>query len=359
MRLSVLVFFAASIGCAGSADVGQGEAEATGGPASLDLALTIAESKIVFSSRVEAFVVTDRQAMTLPCRDRSFFMTSKPSLYDGWDPARADAFSEDIEGAEFREHTFASCRDASHEVLGWFGKERGLEFTVSEQLLDEDYDPKKLPVLLRLKTLGSDAVSHYSCDSEFKKTQIGETENAKRFEITATCKRRTTPAKGASGPVDFISAPGPYASLASYRDWMLPAVPSTQASFDRVRKALLEKVGAGSYGGAMRTLSSLCDLDIESDGDRLIVDHTIKSSDRTRHLELKAEDLLGFSEGALFDFEEPLRVGGEQGGTFVAAEFRDKKGDSFVLRFEQNTNREGQVMRINGSETFCRRLEKK
>jgi hypothetical protein len=65
------------------------------------------------------------------------------------------------------------------------------------------------------------------------------------------------------------------------------------------------------------------------------------------------------SEGAVFDFEEPLRVGGERGGTFVAAELKDKKGDSFVLRFEQNDGHEGQVMRINGSETFCRRLEKK
>jgi hypothetical protein len=354
LAISLLTF-----GCASSdsdADVG-GQAEAVTGPATLHVSLTIAESKVVFSSHVEAFAVNDGQNLNLPCRDQSFSMTSKPSLYSGWSPASVDTFSAEVAGAKFREHPFASCRNPDTQVLGWFGKERDIEFIPSEQLLDKDYDAVKLPLLLQMKVLGSSSATYYSCNGAFKKTLIGESDNAKRFNISVACKSVAAPSHGQLGPIDFITSPGPYAAVATYRGWMLPAVASSQANFDRVRDALLANVPAERYSGAMRTLSSLCDLTVETKGDALVVDHTIKSSGHTRHLELKAEDLLGFAEGDLFS--DPLRVRGEPTGTFAAAEFRDSKGDSFVLRFEQNTTLDARVMRINGSETSCRRLEKR
>jgi hypothetical protein len=55
-----------AVGCAAPQDEpGHAAPGATSGPASLDLALTIAESKMFFTSKVEAFAVRDRQAMTL------------------------------------------------------------------------------------------------------------------------------------------------------------------------------------------------------------------------------------------------------------------------------------------------------
>ena len=41
----------------------------------------------------------------------------------------------------------------------------------------------------------------------------------------------------------------------------------------------------------------------------------------------------------------------------AAAEFRDAKGESIVVRFEKNTNAEAMVVRIDGAEAYCRRLK--
>jgi hypothetical protein len=357
MRIASLlltgVFGVAATGCAGATE-DAAEAQSNATPASVDFTLTVDEFKKVSNSKTDAFAINVDASTTLPCRDRAFAVTTKPSLYEGWDPKK-EATSE---GGQFGEYIFASCRDGAREVLAWFGKERAIEFIVSEQLIQKDYDPKKLPLLLRTRTLGAGEPTFYACDTAPTKKLIKENDDAKRFDVTFACKKTAAPAKKATGPVDFISDPGPYASLVSFRDWMLPAIPSNKASFDNARKALLAKIPQGSYGGVMRTLSNQCTLTIKSDGDALVIDHTIVSSDRTRHFELKAEDILGFSEGVLFDFDKPLDVGGAKGGTFVAAEFRDKKGESFTLRFEQNDAPENQVMRINGPETFCRRLAK-
>lgn len=333
-----------------------GEADVTAALPTVDLALTIAESKVVFSSHVLSFAIKGGTTLNVPCRDRAFHLSSKPSLYSGWSPEDAAKFSETVDGARFQEHTFASCRDAETEVLAWFGKERDLEFTVSEQLLDDDYNATKLPVLLRLKKIGADAATYYSCSGAFSKKLVGETENAKKFEIALSCKARNAPTKGERGPVEFISNPGKYASVASYREWMLPAVPSNKENLERVRKALFAKVAEGTYSGAMATLSKKCNLKIEKTADGLIVDHTIVSSDRTRHLELKAADLLGYAEGDLY--ADLNGVEGAPVGKFAAAEFRDSKGESLTVRFEKNDGLDAQVVRINGSEAYCRRLVK-
>jgi hypothetical protein len=349
---------ASAVACTGPTEnVGEAEANATD-PAALDFSLTVDQFKKVDNSKAEGFQVTGASANPLPCRNRSFGVKSKPSLYDGWDSAKADAFFEDVSGAAFREYVFASCRDDKREVLAWYGKERDFNFNVSEQMIQKDYDPKKLPLLLRLKTIGEDAATHYACNAAPEKKPIKETESATRVELTFACKKTAAPTKKVTGPMDFVSDPGPFVALASFADWLLPSVQSNQASFDKVRKALLATIPEGTYTGAMKTLSNHCEVTLKNEGDVLVVDHVTTSSSRKRHLELTAEDLLGFAEGDLFDFDMPLRVGGPKGGSFVAAEFRDKKGESLNLRFEQNKAPENQVLRIDRS-TFCRRLEKK
>jgi hypothetical protein len=138
---------------------------------------------------------------------------------------------------------------------------------------------------------------------------------------------------------------------------MLPAVQSNAATLEKVRTALLAKVPDGKYAGAMSTLSKLCQLDVKKTSDGLDVDHTIVSSNRTRHLQLRAEDLLGFVEGDVYS--DPIRITGEKIGKFAAAEFKDDKGGSFIVRFEQNTNADAKIVRINGSDAYCRRLERR
>lgn len=359
--LCVLVSAAlASVGCSSASDSPADDSstdddnEVVAGNA-LKVYVRIAESKIVFDSKVESFGVKGAKALDLPCTTQAFNLTSKPSLYDGWSPDKAASFGEEIEGAKFREYITASCRNAETQVFGWFGKEREYEFTVPEQLLDKDYKPKSLPLILQYGAIGADP-TYFSCDGAFKKTLIGETENAKRYDIEATCKKRPAPTKGELGPIDFIKSPGPYAAVASYKPWMLPPVVANKASFDRVREAVLAKVPAGKYSGAMSTLSKLCDLEVKATGDTITIDHTIKSSNRTRHLELKAEDLLGFVEGDVF--ADPIRASGTPQGTFAAAELRDGKGESVVVRFEKNTSLDAMVVRIDGAEAYCRRLVK-
>lgn len=348
-----------AVGCSASTEGDDAAAsdEQAATAATIDFALTIAESKEVFSSHVLSFAVRGAGGMDLPCRDRSFFLTSKPSLYAGWSPADAASFSEDASGADFREYIFASCRDAGTQALAWFGKEREYELTVSEQLLDKDYQPSKLPLLVQLQKLGTNASTYYSCASDFEKTLVAESPTAKKFDIALSCKKVNAPSKGQLGPIDFISSPGPYSTIASYREWMLPAVASSPENLAKVRDDLFAKVGEGTYSGAMSTLSKKCEIKIAKTADGLVVDHTIVSSHRTRHLELKASDLLGVTEGDVY--ADPIRITGTPQGKFVAAEFRDEKGESLTIRFEKNDALDGQIVRINGSEAYCRRLEKK
>lgn len=323
--------------------------------AALKVYVRIAESKIVFSSRVDSFGVKGA-ALDLPCRTRAWYLSSKPSLYreGGWSPAKAADFSEDLPDSDLHEYVLATCRDAETNIVGWFAKEREYEFTVPEQLLDEDYKPAQMPLILQQTKLGSDTSTYFSCSGAFQKKLIKETENAKHYDIEMTCRKRAAPSKGELGPIDFMNAPGPYAAVASYKPWALPPVASNKQNFDKVKSALLAQVPAGNYSGAMSTLGKACGLEIIADGDKLLVNHTIKSSNRTRRLVLEPSKLLGFTEGDVF--EDPIRVGGEVTGKFAAAEFKDDKGESVVVRFEKNTNLEGQIVRIDGAEAYCRRL---
>jgi hypothetical protein len=356
--LGVATAVATGVGCAPSEpsdDSVEGEEALSNGPTKLDVYVKIAESKVVYSSRVESFGVKDGASLNLPCQNRAVSLTSKPKLYDnGWTPEAAPEFAESVQGARYEAYLFSSCRNADTQVFGWFAKAREYEFTVPEQLLYDDYSPREMPLVLQYATLGSGTPTYYTCDADFTKTQVGETETEKKFEIGVSCKKRRAPTKAQMGPIDFVNNPGSYAAVASYNAWMLPPVASTQANLDRARQALFGKIPEGKYSGAMSTLTKLCGLEIKATPTGFSVDHTIKSSNRVRHLELKAEDLLGFVEGDLYT--DPIRVTGAPAGKFVAAEFKDNKGESTVIRFEQNTGLDSLVVRIDGSEAYCRRL---
>jgi hypothetical protein len=364
LRSSALLSFflisaLACAGCSGDGSASADDSEDTGelrdGEASLTLRITIAASKQLFTTRTEAFTIGEG-AQGLPCRSREFHLTSKDSLYkNGWSVEQAARFSENEPGADFREYPFAACRDAKTEILGWFGKERDIEFSVPEQLLDDDYKPTDLPLYLRRKEIGGRSADYFKCDSAFEKRQIGETETAKRYEMSMKCKAIREPSKGLRGPIEFISSPGPYAAKATYASWMLPPVTSTPESLEKVRTALFATVGDGKYAGVMSTLSKRCNIELKKTSDGLDLNHTIVSSNRTRRLELRAENLLGFVEGDVYS--DPNRIT-EVTGKFAAAEFRDDKGGSLVVRFEKNEGAEAQIVRINGPEAYCRRLER-
>ncbi len=347
-----------AIGCSSSEpeedDFGAGE-DALGSSA-LKVTMRIAESKEVYSQRVLSFGVKDSGTLDLGCANQAFNMVSKPSLYEqGWSPEQAAAFSPTVSGARYKSYLFASCRNAETQIFGWFARARGdSEYTVDDQFMAEGYDPAKLPLVLQRTPLGGGAPTYYSCSSAFKKTQTGENASEKLFDLEVTCRKRNAPTKAEMGPLDFVANPGPYAALASYKAWALPPLASNAQNFERVRSAFLGKVAAGNYTGAMSTLSKTCGLKIENNGNTLVVDHTIQSSNRTRHLELKAEDLLGFLEGDLY--EDPIGVEGPTVGRFAAAEFRNGRGGTVVVRFEQNTTRDAAIVRINGAEAYCRRL---
>jgi hypothetical protein len=355
--VAALFAFGCSSGSADDAGDDQGALEHERSGDGVSLHLAIAESKVVFDSKVESFNVAGAAAQALPCRDRGFHMTSKKTLYaSGWSPDDAASFAENVDGAAFRDYVYASCRDAKSEVFAWFGKSFDIELSVSERLLDEDYKPAHDPLLLRQAAIGSGAPKYYSCDADFQKKLVSETENAKHYDISVACKARSAPTKAELGPADFVAKPGPYAAVASYNDWALPSVESSDSSFERVRSAFVGKVPEGTYSGAMSTLSKTCKMHVQKTAEGLAVDHTIDSSNRTRHLDLRAADLLGFVEGDLFD--DPIRVTAQKVGKFAAAEFKDGKGGSFVVRFEDNTTLDAKVVRINGSEAYCRRLVK-
>lgn len=355
--LGLLVLSSLAGGCAAEPrDETEDGSDAISSGASLTLEMSIAQSKVVYSSNVESFRMRSG-AEAAPCRAVRFGLTSPRSLYDaGWSPDRAADFAESAPGARFRDYVLASCRDANTETLAWFGKGRSIELPLEDTLVRDDYRASELPLLVRHVALAGGQATYYTCDGAFRRSVTGETATEKRFDVSVSCRRTSAPTKAELGPVDFLTSPGPYAAVASYRPWMLPAVAATPESFRAVRAALLAKVPAGRYTGAMSTLSKTCGLSLDSAGEGLVIEHETRSSNRTRRLELKAETLRGFVEGELF--ADPIRAEGAPVGTFAAAEFDDGKGGSVVVRFEQQTGLDGRIVRFDGGNLYCRRLSR-
>lgn len=296
--------------------------------------LTIQESKLLFTSRVVSFdVKVPNLASSLPCRDRDFVRLN----------------------GEGREHAFSTCRDRSHEVVLWHGKTRNTELAVSDELLDEDYDPKKIPTLMRAVSLGRRTKQYFACTTR-QKVLISESDSSKTFRIQMDCAAvAAEEIERSLDLVTFLDNPGDFAAVMAYEKTYLPATEANAANFSMITAALLKEVPAGAYSGVMRTLSNKCELIVEATPNArnprtLTIRHTTLSSSRQREVKFAAQDVLGFATGKFIS---------EDGkpGTFAAAEFADGKKSLFV-RFERINSQDGSIVRIDGPVTYCRRLTK-
>lgn len=321
---------------------------------SASINLVIHDSKQVFLTTPKSFEIAVGNS-PLACKDMAFYLGTSVSLFEsGWDVAQTDRFA-DVTGPGFRNYIFARCRNADTEYVAWFGGHREFEFLVSEQLLDKNFDPSKMPLIVRARSLTGGSPSYYRCQTARSRVLIDDKPTHATYQVKMDCAASRV-SKSELGPIEFIDNPGPFAHIAAYRGYALPAVSSTPASFARVKSSLLNLVPQGKFKGAMSTLRKTCDLEISVNGDTLFIDHTITTGRaRTRRLELKSQDLLGAVEGALYADPIRYRAGEKSVGRFAAAEFRTEKG-SLVMRFDQFEGLDGQVVRINGSEAYCRRL---
>lgn len=354
---SSVLALAAVVGCAPPAEeAATSEGELTSAQ-SLELVIHIADSKDQVLYGYESVDISVRDAAggaVIPCRNRSFTLDSVPSLYEGWSKENAAAFKDSVPLAKYRVYVAEACRSGNEEVIAWFGSEREYETELEYALLRDDYDAKKMPLLLEATDLTTGAATYYACDEAATKTKVGENSHANLYDVTSTCKRTTAPTAQQRGPIDFLKDPGLFAARASYRPYKLPAVASNAATYAQAKSALLAKVSAGTYDGAMSTLGKRCGMTIEDTPKGLAITHTIKSSNRARRLLLTPENILGYLEGDLY--ADPIRPEGDVTGTFAAVELLDPKGEPTVLRFEKNDVLDGSVVRIDGAEAYCRRL---
>lgn len=324
--------------------------------ADAQITLVIRESKVLFTHRTDAFRFDLlNPAQSLPCRTRYMYISTPQPLWTGWNPklSRQEAAAVSERGQEYH---FSSCRTATLEAFAWFpGEPERYEGGNDYRLLRPEYDPRRRPLRVRLRDLQSGGVRDFVCDGDRTRVQTDETEKSIGYEITQGCRAGAAPDAAERGVPDFVSAPGPFAALISYRGGMLPSVASTPDSLKDAAAKLFARIPEGRYAGVMSTLSKTCAVAVRKDGDVLYVEHTITTGKpRTRRLELKAADLLGFVEGEVY--ADPIRVENEAAGDFAAAEFRTGKAESLILRFEKKLNKEGQILRINGPEAYCRRL---
>lgn len=230
--------------------------------------------------------------------------------------------------------TLASCRNSASEVLGWFGEKRKFDLAVSEQLIAKDYDPRKLPLQFRVRT-GGETYFH-SCDANFS----------------------TLPAEKTGIP-DFFSNPARFSAIAAYNKWLLPWSPVTATSFEKTVDTLTSRVPSGTYSGVMSTLKKTCEVTIKRAAGKLTLVHTMTSTakPRSRSIEVTPDLLLGAVEGPVY--KDPNRVLASDAGTMGAIEFKKDSQDSHHLMFEKRTDLDGLVVRLNGSEMYCRRLVRK
>lgn len=345
-------------GCASDTEGAEAEQDLAA-PSTVQLELEIYENpRAIGGAGVLSFSAKVRSG-SLPCKDQRFSLKSRPSVFDGWSPENAAAFSKAVPGAEARGYAFSSCRNAEEAVHAWFTKATRLDHSVDGQLAaSRDYVASENPIQLAYQNLSTGALAYYQCSVPAKKDLVRTEGTATVYALTVSCTSKRTPKANERGPLDFRMNPGPYAAVMSYYGQMLPPVAATPAAFAKVQASLLGYVGPGTKRGAMRTLSNECTLKVESSQNMLTLEHTTVSSGRVRRVELKAEDLLGFVEGDVFS--DPLEAEGTVQGRFAAAQFRDPRDaetGTLTVRFERNTNAEGQFVRINGSTTYCRRLQ--
>lgn len=336
---------------------------------SAEIHLTVKDSKIFFSQKAENFNIqfdSGKKQEIFDCRNRGIYLSVGQNLLEGWDPH--DFGYEDFKKDEtahnaYGQYYFYSCRDQNTQVLLWYQDQKSIgnisaEFwgEIDHFFIQDDFDNSKHELVVEKRDLLNDKAQYFSCKEKVTKKQIGETEKYVAYDVATECKELESFKK--TGLTDFIYSPGVFAAYNSYRPQILPPVASTKSNFEKVTEAFLAKIPEGRYSGIMSAGTKTCDLEVSLKKDVLTVKHTITSSakPRTRILEFTAADLIGFVEGDVY--EDPIRVEETAIGTFSAAEFiNPKNGESIWIRFEKNENREGQILRINGSEAYCRRLQ--
>lgn len=353
---ATLVFFVTVFAMGFFSDAARG----AGSPDDLSFSLVIRESKLVYDSHVVAFAAelksVGTQKESVECRDSSSYLLDVPvDLRSGWDST--PGWTGGRAAPRNQESVIVTCRNQKYEIMGWFAEARDTELLVSDELVSKDYSPAKLPLLVRVKS--SQGVQFFSCGSKFVKTLTGETANYTEHTISEACSPIRDLAKKDTGIVDFVSAPGSFAAVAAYRQWPLPWQPITSKTFEATVDSLLKNVPAGEYSGAMASLGKTCDLKIERLPGKLKVTHTMTSTSRprVRTLEITADSMLGAAEGPVF--KDPNRVLPDDSGRMAAIEFKKDSRSSSHMMFEKRTDLDGLVVRLNGSEMYCRRLVKK
>ena len=179
------------------------------------------------------------------CCDRSFFLTSKLSLYSAGLPA-ATLNSEDASGgADFPRYVFASCRDAGAGARVVRQRSAGTELTVSSSS-STDYQLAKLPLLVQLQKPGLNTSDALLVRGSFKKTRR---RNPDREEVRhrAVVQEGERAPKAARSESTSSRAPGLYSTIARITSGYCPAAASRQNPGQRLREDLFAKVGEGTY----------------------------------------------------------------------------------------------------------------
>lgn len=191
----------------------------------LELDLTIRSSNMLYTTKLMSFetrLISGTGNATsekkMKCRNESIYVINmgQKLFKDGWKPELA--VDRDSRGLGMK---MMSCRDSNHEVLGWFPTERDIDYDVSDQLLDDDYNPARLPLLIRLTSLDGD-ISYFSCSNRLQKIPTGETASYKEHSLRQNCAPISSLPARSTGQPDFVSNPGPYSAVAGYRPWTLP-----------------------------------------------------------------------------------------------------------------------------------------
>jgi hypothetical protein len=320
----------------------------------LELQLKIEKSKESYSSAVTGFstkFIVDGIEKTMICQNlKGYALDLNQNLYQGWDVNKTPQA-----GPSF-ELNMMSCRDSEHEILGWFSRGRQYMSSVSGELLNENYLPVQNPLMMRLRS-ADNSMKYFKCDSGIFRTKTGETDRVEKFEISESCTPIADLPANKTGHPDFITNHGAYAAISAYREIRLPWAPRTVSKFNEVVDALLEKIPAGTYNGIMTTNAKTCQVTITRGDNKLTVKHVMTATPRrnTQSLELVPEKLHGFATGNVY--QNPIQAHSQVRGTMAAGEFRfAEKGSKFFM-FEKRADLDGLVLRVDGSNLYCRRLQ--
>jgi hypothetical protein len=326
----------------------------------VELDLTVKDSKIVFDTKVDSFALKNlAENQSFECRESAISLESTKNVLKGWDPQGFDfdQYSKSKDG--YASYRFATCRDAKTQYLIWFvdqkpmAKDGSFWGEISYFFIQKGFQLAKHDLVIEKLSLDKNLKTYFACKKTISRSKLSENEKFTSYKVSTTCDEED--AISSTGLADFIADPGLFAPILSYRGEILPAVTADQKKYEAVVGNLLKLIPEGTYTGVMSTLAKTCETKISFENGVLDIEQTMTVGQRrTRSLQLTADDLLGFVDGPVF--KDPIRIEESQIGIMSAAQFKGKKGVPVTLRFEQNDTKDGLIFRINGSESYCRRL---